>query len=137
VRRVKAMIVGLLVLVACGTAEPTAVWQSDGDDRLGLVITNQDFDRPHIELTVKLDGHRVVTGEFDVDDQHRQYIYELEVASGTRQLTVVSEYGDQAAIEVEVGDGQPWVNVAYWGESENPDSGPIDLRIHGELPGMD
>lgn len=134
-RPVRAMIAGLVVLVACGTAEPTAVWQSDGDDRLGLAITNQDLDRPHVELTVELDGRRVVTGEFDVDDQHRQYIYELEVASGARQLTVASEYGDQASIEVEVGDGQPWVNVAYW--DENPDSGPIDLRIHDELPGMD
>lgn len=84
---------------------------------LTLVVTNQSFERPAVDLVVTLNGATAVAGEFKVMNQHEFSYYSFDVPAGTHQVTVVG--GDrraEATIEV-VGRASPrWLVISYWAE---------------------
>lgn len=130
-------LIPLFLLVVAGCQTPAAsnpAWTSDDEELLGIAITNQSFQRPTIELTVQVDGAEAITDTYRVEGQHALHHYEFEAAAGPRTVTVTSEHGEQATIEVEAGGREPWLYISYRGTEGDE---PFNLRTTSDRPAMD
>lgn len=83
---------------------------------------------------MQIDGVEAASGTYLVRSQHALHYHELEVAGGTRTVTVSSEHGERATIEVEAGGSEPWPFVSYWGAEGDA---PFNLRTTSERPAME
>ena len=119
----------VLVAAACGSGGTTSVppdantVPTIADPRFGknspltIVVTNQSFERPTVELVVTLNGQTAVSGKFKVEGQHDFNFYSFDVPAGSHEITVVGgEQKAQATVDV-VGRQEPrWLVISYWAD---------------------
>lgn len=82
---------------------------------LVLVISNQSFADPEVELTVTVDGQVVVDRTFSVDNQHTFVAYRVPLEPGDHTLTVAADTGATHERIVTLGPDRRYLFVGYWG----------------------
>lgn len=125
----------VVVLTGCGGTQPKtpqvgspghapATGQPDGPERaagsgelvpVGLSVSNQSFDDPTVELTIKIDGKIVMDQQLEVDSQHTWVGIELALPAGDHELVATSDSGLKDAFTFSIPEDEPrYLTVAYW-----------------------
>lgn len=90
---------------------------------LMLVISNQSFEDPDVELIVTVDGEVVVDRSFAVESQHTFISYRLPLAAGDHQVAVSADTGATHERVVTLGAEERHMYVGFsGGDSESPDA---------------
>jgi hypothetical protein len=83
-----------------------------------LVLSNQSFDRPLVDLRVTLDGMPVVRGDFPVGSQHSYYAFDFTLPAGNHAVQVSSSVGgvtiNQTVTLAEGPGAERWGVAMYW-----------------------
>jgi len=100
---------------ALGKGEPAP---QDEEENFILYISNQSFAVNPVDITVHIDGKKVVEGDFDVNGggpaQHKWVEHQFRLAPGKHTLTVSSKKGKASLKETFVLEGKRWGAVSYW-----------------------
>lgn len=145
--RILAAVLAALALAACGrsadvnTREPATprppgtASPTDGAAKvpLHLVISNQSFDRPEVDITVFLGGDRVVDQIFTVDQQHNWVTFDLRVEPGEVEVRAVGDEGHVTLTRTLVVPAERWLVLTYWG-SQDGQAPRFDLMMRNEPP---
>jgi len=80
-----------------------------------LYVSNQSFAQTPVDITIHIDGKRVISSMFEVRNQHHRIKYRFKLTSGTHNLVAVSVKGE-AKIErdFEIKDKKHWAEIDYW-----------------------
>lgn len=98
-----------------------------------LIISNQSFDDPSVEIHVTIDGATVVDGEFAVGSQHHFVPYPLRLGSGPHRLVARSGTGASLDRTFEIpARGQRWATMFYWRSEDEPKR--FEWHEHDEPP---
>ena len=90
--------------------------QSEQEPSVVLIISNQSFDDPAVDITVHAGGEAVVQGSFDVGGQHEYVSYDLALPVGPHDLRIESDSGAEYTESIDVeSDGTTYVTASYWG----------------------
>lgn len=133
--RAAHVLVLIFVLTACGGTQPTtpqagspdrapATGQPDAPEGeasrgelvpVGLSVSNQSFDDPTVELTIKIDGKVVMDQQLEVDSQHTWVGIELALPAGDHELVATSDSGLEDAFTFSIPADEPrYLTLAYW-----------------------
>ena len=86
-----------VVVAGCGSAASAANGTTQMKMRRNgnfvLYVSNQSFAKPHVDITIRIDGKIAVTDQFAVGDEHNWTEYRFELAPGIHHLTAVSPDG--------------------------------------------
>jgi hypothetical protein len=80
-----------------------------------LYVSNQSFEKPTMLIAVTIDGHQVVSDDFQVGNQHQFLRFALNLAAGPRR--VVARAGDGTTVEATFrmpDDGERWGVLTFW-----------------------
>lgn len=81
-----------------------------------LVLSNQSFDTPLVDVRAFIDGVEVVRGDFHVKGQHSYYTFDFKLAPGAHTVQVSSSTGlATTSRDVVLTQGQErWGLSFYW-----------------------
>lgn len=88
-----------------------------------LFVSNQSFDDATVELTVSIDGTELVSGIFDVKNQHNWCEFPAKTSPGQHVVTVVSDTGAELRERFMLPDvGRRYAVINYWygAEKDHP-----------------
>ncbi len=86
-------------------------------------VSNQSFDDATVELAVSIDGTELVSGLFDVKDQHNWCKFSAKVSPGQHVVTVVSDTGAELRERFMLPEaGRRYAVIHYWygAEKDHP-----------------
>lgn len=103
------------------TTAPTTRAPNGEPAPLTLIVSNQSFDHPTVEITIEVDGVEVVGEAFDVEGQHSWEPFGLDLPAGGHHLHAVSDTGAEIDGEFVTADNEPlWAVLSYWSDAEEP-----------------
>ncbi|MCP4641123.1 MAG: hypothetical protein GY851_11845 [bacterium] len=77
-------------------------------------MSNQSFDKPKVDISITIDGNRIIADTFRVKDQHCWEEYSLNLPAGSHRLKAQV---DDGAYELETEfdtEGKHWAVVSFW-----------------------
>src|SRR5687767_15399980 len=104
----------LLLLAACGTSEtnePRQHLERPANPTMTVLVSNQSFDEPTVDLEITIDGQKAITGEFDVEGQHTWVPFDFDIAPGNHTMTVRTDDGEVTLDKTFVMDDRKWIVV--------------------------
>jgi hypothetical protein len=105
-----------------------------------LLVSNQSFDLPTVDIEIRIDNRLAVTGEFDVDGQHTWIPFDFDLAPGNHEIAVTSEAGDTSFEQAFLMDDRKWAVINFWYYSAgSPEPTPQQFSFHvfDEQPAFD
>jgi hypothetical protein len=114
-----------LLLVACTSsskppsakptlrAELSRVTPTQGGN-FTLYVSNQSFARPTVDITVSIDGARVISQPFEVKGQHNWISFAFDLSPGQHELRALSEAGDSRSTLNFTTGTRNWAVLDYW-----------------------
>lgn len=112
-------------LIVIGDATGLPDMESEKKANFNLILTNQTLYHPRVELTVYLDGNKLVNQLCELEDWHTGYYYYYYL-TGTHTLRVESDDGLAAEKEITFKKDKPlWILASYW----NYDNGGIIINV--------
>ena len=100
-----------------------------------LVVSNQSFVVATADIDVKIDGRRVVTGDFEVGSQHSYMTFDFALHVGTHRLEAVSKRGGVAFAGSFDVPAERWAVLTYWQDRSTPPQ--FELHTMSSAPGFD
>jgi len=87
-----------------------------------LYVSNQSFDRETVDISVAIDGKKVVSQLFEVKNQHNWIDFIVQLAAGEHKLQVFSTAGSTQLTKAFTTTARHWAVVNYWccGEPDDP-----------------
>jgi hypothetical protein len=113
-----------------GPSETSAI--ASGSLPVVVIVSNQSFAIPSVDLVVTVDGLVVADATFPVDDQHTAVPFELSLAPGQHELSVATGTGESGAGFTFVVDDPEWITVFHSDDGQG--NGRFDLQFHEEQP---
>lgn len=90
---------------------------------LAVIVSNQSYDDPDVDLTITVDGEVMIERSFAVEGQHTYVSYRLPLEPGEHQVVISSDAGATHERVVSLGAEPRYLAVSYWGEdSSGPDA---------------
>jgi len=87
---------------------------------LHLEISNQSFRDDPVGLTVEIDGSQVLTGSFEVRNQHHRVRFPVRIPPGAHTLSVVSDTGASLRQPFRMPEiGRRYAAIEYWNAAED------------------
>lgn len=88
---------------------------------LFLYVSNQSFDRPNVDISVRIDGELVLLSNFEVEGQHNWIEYRWEIPAGDHELSVKSIGGDATLDQtINVEKSPCYAVLNYWCSDGQP-----------------
>ena len=81
-----------------------------------LYVSNQTRQTDPVDILVKVDGKRVVKGEFEWGNGHNWRTFNLSLERGTHQIIANSEKGGTSLDVVFEVHSKRWLTLDYWGK---------------------
>ncbi len=97
-----------------------------------LVISNQSYEDPDVEVTVTLDGEVVIDRSFAVEGQHTFTSYRLPLAAGEHELAVMADTGATHERVLTLGSEQRHVYVGFTSGGGAGSSGAFEVSESDE-----
>ena len=104
---------------------------------LHLFVSNQSFASPLVDISVVIEGRRVVTGDFDVGGQHNWFEFEIAVPPGTLMVQAYSADGNADLNQVIDVPAERWAVLDYWYDGGSPEAEYFTLTVHESAPGFE
>jgi len=115
----------LLLIVLGGCTKPeaeggTSVFiPQDTNTNFVLYVSNQSFALTPVDITITIDGKKVISSTFEVGEgkrrQHNWISHGFDLTPGTHKLEAVSAKGDaKFEKEFEIKDEKHWAVLSYW-----------------------
>ena len=106
---------------------------AEGEANVQVLVSNQSFANPDVEMRVVIDDDVVADQVFDVCGQHSQALFPLALAPGWHDLAVTTDSGLGHRARVDVPESGPrWVLVSHWTEDEPH----LSVDVVSEQPGF-
>jgi hypothetical protein len=83
------------------------------EPNLVLLVTNQSFDNPLVDITVAIDGNQVVSQDFAVGNQHNFKVLELCLPKGSHTLKADSVTGEASMTKAFELPSKRWILLWY------------------------
>ena len=91
------------------------VLSQDTNTNFVLYVSNQSFALTPVDITITIDGKKVISSSFDVGNQHTWIAHGFELTPGTHKLEAVSAKGEaKIEEEFEIKDDKHWGVLSYW-----------------------
>lgn len=116
-------VLGLVLLAGCTPAReavrqplPSTVGApaSAPSGNFVLVVSNQSFARPLVDITIAIDGRQRVGQVFDVKGQHNWITFEFDLRPGPHSLHASSTAGDADLSQAFSTKGLQYALIDYW-----------------------
>ena len=132
----------LVFLTACAGDgnEPQQHLPRPTNPTFTLLLSNQSFDLPTVDMTVKLDGQLAVDGDFHVEGQHTWIPFDFGITPGSHTLEVTSNAGATTLSQTFVMDDRKWATVMFWyyqAGSPEPTPKHFSFQLSDEQPLFD
>lgn len=88
------VVFSLLLFSCCESVMPEI---TDDPDHLAVVVSNQSFLLPKIDIKVYIDGKQIISDDFDVGTQHNYKIYKVKVKNGPHIIKAKTLKGECVA----------------------------------------
>ncbi len=89
----------MVAFLSAGCVTKTEIRPQHQEPNLVLIITNQSFDNPMIDITVTINGEQIVSQEFAVGDQHNFKVLRLRLPEGKNSIVASSTKGQASITE--------------------------------------
>jgi hypothetical protein len=106
-----------------------------------VLVSNQSFDIPSVDVDVFIDDVHVITGDFLVEGQHTWINFDFEIPVGEHTLRAVSKNGGAERTETfRVDAGERWAVVNFWfyetaqGGQPADDAPDFGIDVYDEQP---
>ncbi|MFV0317235.1 MAG: DUF6174 domain-containing protein [Microthrixaceae bacterium] len=86
---------------------------------LAVMVTNQSFADPEVDLTIAVDGEVMIERSYAVEGQHTYVSYHLALEPGEHQLVIRSDTGETHKQVVSLGTERRYLSVSYWGDDSS------------------
>ena len=138
----------MFLILAMGLAACTGSESSDPQQHLPrpkspaltVLVSNQSFELPTVDVRVEIDDKLAITGDFDVGSQHTWVPFDFDLAPGTHTLKVTTETGDVSLEKTFVMDDRKWIVLNFWyypAGSTEPTPEHFSFDIFDEQPLFD
>lgn len=123
------------------TTAPSRSTDASGTPRLEpdgnfvLYVSNQSFDMDPVDISIEIDGVRVIERSFEVKDQHNWKEFALQLTPGSHEIRAHSARGAATLTRSFVVDGKHWAVVDFWyndGTSGTPTDPMFTFAIDDE-----
>lgn len=104
------------------------VYDSEAENQSNFIVilSNQSFENTKVNLTVFIDGNKLISQDCKTENQHTGYYYYYNLV-GTHIVKVMSDDGQEVQKTITFDENIPlWVMMSYWGDGE---SAKIDFNI--------
>ncbi len=114
----------VLLASACGTGagslraqtpvQPTEDIREEGSLPFHLYVSNQSFASSKVNITVWVDGEKVIDQEFDVKGQHNWILFDLPLSAGPHRIRAEAA-GEATVFEVDIKlEVETWAVLSFW-----------------------
>ena len=94
---------------------------------LAVIVSNQSYDDPEVDLIVTVDGDVVIERSFAVEGQHTFVSYRLPLEPGDHRMVIRADTGATHERVISLGAERRYLAVSYWGgDSSSPDAFSVD-----------
>lgn len=108
--------------------------EKSDNSNLEIVVSNQSFENPSVNLSCLVDGIEIFDEEFDVGDQHAVSYYFVNIIGGDHILKVTYEDGQVEEYKFETGQNKKYFYITYWGKK---DTARINIFESDDFMGID
>lgn len=99
---------------------------------LAVIVSNQSYDDPDVDLTITVDGEVMIERSFAVEGQHTYVSYRLPLEPGDHRVVVRADTGAIHERVVSLGSERRYLAVSYWGDnSSGPDAFSVEESDEG------
>lgn len=95
-------------------SDPTLHLPATTTPTFTLYVSNQSFDLPRVDITVRVDGQLAITGDFHVEGQHTWIPFDLDLAPGPHAITIESATGEATLDQAFTMDDRRWAVASFW-----------------------
>jgi len=111
----KLIIVAVTALTICGCGGPDFRYVlEEPNANLTLYVSNQSFAKPTVDISASIDDRSILTGEFEVEQQHSWSVYSIRLTPGQH---VIRAQADRGVFKLErsfVVANQHWAVLQFW-----------------------
>jgi len=104
----------LLLSLACARPPEKIGELPEGDTPLHVTVSNQSFDQSLMGIEVYIDEIHVISGDFEVGNQHSFYGFDFTATEGTHSLRAEADGGGVTLEEEFEVAGETWGVLMYW-----------------------
>ena len=113
------------------------VLSQDTNTNFVLYVSNQSFALTPVDITITIDGKKVISSTFEVGEgkrrQHNWISHGFELTPGTHKLEAVSTKGDaKFEKEFEIKDKKHWAVLSYWYYPDQDGKKKFTFQIQNE-----
>ena len=122
-----------IVLAACGGGadEPKQHLPRPSTPTLTVLVSNQSFDLPTVDISIEIDGELAISGDFEVEGQHTWVPFDFDLSPGNHSMKIVSDAGETTLEKAFVMDERKWIVVNFWYyEAGSPEPTPQQFSFH-------
>lgn len=117
-----------LLCVGCSTTQVSRPRDEEPEPNLVILVTNQSFDNPSVDITVSIDGDQVISEDFSVGNQHNFKVLELCLPEGSHSLSADSLKGEASMTTSFELPSKRWILLWYDFDEKRRNEGYINAR---------
>ena len=137
----RALALSLLIACTGGSSDdPKQHLPRPTTPSLTVLVSNQSFDLPTVDISIEIDGKLAISGDFKVEGQHTWVPFDFEIAPGNHTMKIVSDAGETTLEKTFVMDDRKWIVVNFWyyaAGSPEPTPQQFSFHLFDEQPAFD
>jgi hypothetical protein len=123
----------LVLLAACSGSggDPQQHLPRPANPSLTVLVSNQSFDLPTVDVEIEIDGKKAISGDFDVEGQHTWVPFDFAVTPGNHTMKMTTAAGEVTLDKTFVMDDRKWIVVNFWYYAAgSPEPTPPQFSFH-------